>query len=202
MVTLKSFAFGCVVALTVCAQDPACEIGMVVKAGALNYNAKILEFNAASGLYKVQYVTGSKGDVAFVPPSGLKTCLAPPIAPVPLSWFQGVWQSYKGGGGAWAKNPNSGSWKVVALDAAAGPPIRMNADGTFEWIINQSQTIRGRWRGRAKRVEVRLCEPVQLQVVRRQERDGRFVGKGRARHELAGYASTDRHRRRTRWNSA
>ena len=54
------------------------------------------------------------------------------------------------GGGAWAKNPNSGSWKVVALDAAAGPPIRMNADGTFEWIIDQSQTIRRRWRAAAQ----------------------------------------------------
>jgi len=141
--------FASLFAGTALAQDPPCQVGMVVKAGSLNYNAKILEFISSSGLYKVQYVTGHPGEAAFVPPAGLKTCQAPPIAPVPLSWFQGVWQTFKGGGGAWAKNATSGSWKVVALDVAAGPPIRFNADGTYEWIVDQSQTLRGVWRAAA-----------------------------------------------------
>ena len=33
-------------------QMPACEIGMVVRAGELNYDAKIVEFSKATGMYK------------------------------------------------------------------------------------------------------------------------------------------------------
>ena len=143
---LKTIFVAGLLPLAALAEDPACEIGMVVKAGAMNYNAKIMEFNQASGLYKVQYVTGSMGDIEFVPPSGLKTCKAPPIAPVAEAWFQGVWQLNKGGGGAWQKNPSTGSWKVVGLDVAGAPPIRISPGGTFDWVINDKQTISGRWR--------------------------------------------------------
>ena len=127
------------------AQDPPCKIGMVVKAGALNYNARIVEFNAAKGLYKVEYVTGYKGDIEWLPPSGLKTCKAGAAAPVAAGWFQGVWQLNKGGGGAWSRNPSTGSWRVTGLDVAGAPPIRLAADGSYEWIINNTETIRGRW---------------------------------------------------------
>ncbi len=127
-------------------QMPPCQIGMIVRAGALNYDAKILAFDQVKGLYKVQFVTGFKGDIEFVPPSGLKTCSAPGIAPVAESWFVGVWQLFTGGGGAWQKNPVTSSWKVVGLDAAGAPPIRINGDGTYEWVIDHSQTISGRWR--------------------------------------------------------
>ena len=131
-------------------QDPPCQVGMTVRAGALNYDAKIVEFNAGTGLYKVQYVTGFKGDIEFLPPSDLKTCKAPPIAPVPMPWFHGVWQLNVGGGGAWQKNPTTGSWRVVGLDVAGAPPIRIAADGTYEWVINETQTIRGKWRAAAQ----------------------------------------------------
>jgi hypothetical protein len=125
---------------------PACQIGMVVRAGALNYDAKILALDQSTGLYKVQFVTGYKGDVEYVPPTGLKTCKAPDIAPVDEAWFVGVWQLFTGGGGAWQKNPTTNSWKVVGLDAAGAPPIRINQDGSYEWIIDQKQTITGKWR--------------------------------------------------------
>jgi hypothetical protein len=128
------------------AENPPCQIGMVVRAGALNYDAKILAFNAANGLYKVQYVSGYKGDIEWVPPKGLKTCTAPAIASVPEPWFIGVWQLFTGGGGAWQKNPSTGSWKVVGLDAAGAPPIRISANGTYDWVINQTKTVAGRWR--------------------------------------------------------
>jgi hypothetical protein len=123
---------------------------MVVRAGAMNYDAKILEFNPTSSLYKVEYVAGYKGDVEWLPPSGLKTCKAPDATPVPASWFAGVWQLNVGGGGAWQKNPSTGSWKVVGLDVAGAPPIRISADGTYEWVINDVQTIRGQWRPAAQ----------------------------------------------------
>jgi hypothetical protein len=129
---------------------PPCQIGMVVRAGALNYDAKILEFDAAKGLYKVQFVTGYKGDVEWEPPSGLKTCKAPDIAPAPDTWFVGVWQLFTGGGGAWQKNPTTNSWKIVGLNVAGAPPIMIKADGTYEWIIDQAITIRGQWRKAAQ----------------------------------------------------
>lgn len=125
---------------------PACQIGMVVRAGALNYDARIQEFNASTGLYKVQYVTGYKGTIEYVPPSDLKTCQAPPIESVNEPWFVSVWQLSTGGGGAWQKNPTTGSWHVKALDVAGAPPIRINADGTYEWVINDRETIKGQWR--------------------------------------------------------
>lgn len=62
------------------------------------------------------------------------------------SWFQGVWQLNTGGGGAWQKNPSTGSWKVVGLDVAGAPPIQIRADGSYEWVIDSKQTIKGKWR--------------------------------------------------------
>jgi hypothetical protein len=131
-------------------QKPPCQIGMIVRAGALNYDAKILEFNPANGLYKVQFVTGYKGQIEWDPPKSLKTCTAPDIAPVPESWFAGVWQLFTGGGGAWQKNPTTGSWKVIGLDVAGAPPIRIKQDGTYEWVIDATQTIAGQWRKAAQ----------------------------------------------------
>lgn len=128
------------------AGTPGCQIGMVVRAGALNYDAKILEFNPETGLYKVQFVTGYKGDIEYVPPTGLKTCKAPDISPVPEKWFVGVWQLATGGGGAWAKNPTTGSWKVIGLDVAGAPPIKFDAGGSYEWVIDSATTVRGKWR--------------------------------------------------------
>jgi hypothetical protein len=129
---------------------PPCQVGMVVRAGALNYDAKIVAIDAAKTMYKVQYVTGYKGDVEYLFPRDLKTCYAPDPAPVPEPWFIGVWQLSVGGGGAWAKNPVTGSWKVTALNVAGAPPIRISADGTYEWIIDQKQVVTGQWRRAAK----------------------------------------------------
>jgi hypothetical protein len=129
---------------------PACQIGMVVRAGVLNYDAKIVSFNPASGLYKVQFVTGYKGTIEWLPPADLKTCQAPPIAPVSEPWFIGVWQLVTGGGGAWQKNPVTNSWKVVGLDVAKAPPIRISADHTYDWIIDATKTAHGHWRQAAQ----------------------------------------------------
>lgn len=132
--------------LSVLAADPACQIGMVVRAGAMNYDAKILAFDPVKGLYKVEYVKGYKGDIEWLPPKGLKTCSAGDISVINEPWFVGVWQLSTGGGGAWQKNPSTGSWRVVGLDTAGAPPIRISADGSFEWVINQTTTAKGRWR--------------------------------------------------------
>lgn len=127
-------------------QMPACEIGMVIRAGALNYDAKIIEFSKTTGLYKVQYVTGYKGDIEFVPPTGLKTCSAPTIAPVAEKWFVGVWQLFNGGGGAWQKNPTTNTWKVIGLDAAGGHSIKQD---DFTSPINRCVTCSVSLRSRA-----------------------------------------------------
>jgi hypothetical protein len=143
----KKLLFGILVLPTFAyAENPPCQIGMIVRAGALNYDAKILAFDVAKGLYKVQYVTGYKGDIEWVAPKGLKTCTAPEIASVTAPWFEGVWQLSTGGGGAWQKNSTTGSWKVVGLDTAGAPPIRINANGTYEWVIDHVKTVNGQWR--------------------------------------------------------
>jgi len=132
--------------IAVFAAGPPCSIGMVVRAGALNYDAKILGVEPSTGFYKVQFVTGYKGTIEYMPPRDLKTCIAPELAPVAVNWFHGVWQLSTGGGGAWQKNPTTGSWKVVGLDVAGAPPIRISPNGSYEWVIDSTQTIRGRWR--------------------------------------------------------
>ncbi len=142
---LTRFALALVAPLAVFAAGPPCAVGMIVRAGALNYDAKILGVEPTTGFYKVQFVTGFKGTVEYMPPRDLKTCTAPELPPVAVAWLHGVWQLSTGGGGAWAKNPTTGSWKVIGLDVAGAPPIRINPDGTYEWIIDSAQTIRGRW---------------------------------------------------------
>lgn len=124
---------------------PPCQIGTVTRAGALNYDARIIAIDPVKSQYKVQFVTGYKGDVEYLYPRDLKTCYAPDPPPVQESWFYGVWQLSTGGGGAWAKNPVTGSWHVTALDVAGAPPIRINSDGTFEWILDSTKVARGRW---------------------------------------------------------
>jgi hypothetical protein len=48
--------------------------------------------------------------------------------------------------GAWQKNSSTGSWKVVGLDSADAPPIRINANGTYEWVIDHVKSVNGQWR--------------------------------------------------------
>ncbi len=74
----------------------------------------------------------------------------PPIADVSVPWLIGVWQLVTGGGGAWQKNSVTNSWKVVGLDVAKAPPIRISVDGTFDWVIDDKQTVHGLWRRAAK----------------------------------------------------
>ena len=128
------------------AAGPPCKIGDVVRAGALNYDAKIVEFDAVKGLYKVVYVTGYKGDVEWLAPRSLKTCTAPEIAAVKQDWFAGKWELFTGGGGAYVKNQTTGDWKVKALNVAAAPPLVILADGSFVWTIDSKRTARGQWR--------------------------------------------------------
>ncbi len=129
------------------AADPPCQTGMVVRAGALNRDAKILEFDAVKGFYRVRWETGVyKGDTEWLPPLDLKTCTALAIAPVAQSWFVGVWQLFTGGGGAYAQSRVTGSWKVIGLQVAGAPPIAIQADGSYEWVIDSKITVNGRWR--------------------------------------------------------
>lgn len=115
------------------AQDkPPCKIGDVVRAGALNYDARILAHDAAKGLYRVRYVKGFIGDEEWLPASGLKTCLGIAAAPVALAFFHGRWDMFTGGG-AYAR-------------VAEAPPLRIRDDGSYTWVIDSRTEIDGDWR--------------------------------------------------------
>ena len=86
----------------------------------------------------------------MVPPSDLKTCTAPPIAPIAQNWFVGVWQLFKGGGGAYAQNRVTRTWKVIGLDVAGTPPIGIRTEGSYEWVTDSKSTVRGKWRSAAQ----------------------------------------------------
>lgn len=111
---------------------PPCKVGDVVRAGALNYDAKILEYSAAKGLYRVRYVKGYVGDEEWVPARGLKTCQGIEPEPVALSYFFGRWELTLGGG-AYARQ-------------AEAPPLRIRDDGSYTWVLGKGKEIDGEWR--------------------------------------------------------
>lgn len=126
------------------AAGPPCKIGDVVRAGVLNYDAKIVEHNAAKGLYKVRYVTGYPGDVEWLPAKGLKTCTGVEAPAATESYFLGRWQLFTGGGGHWEKK-GSGDWHVKAGEVAKAPPLVIDKNGTYTWVIDSKTTVKGNW---------------------------------------------------------
>jgi hypothetical protein len=126
---------------------PPCTIGFVTRAGALNYDARIVAHDTAKGLYKVVYVTGFKGDEEWLPARGLKMCIGEAPAPVPQTFFVGTWDLFNGGGGVWVKKgADDHDPHVRALAAAQAPPLTLRDDGQYTWVIDSHTTVSGRWR--------------------------------------------------------
>ena len=125
---------------------PPCKIGDVTRAGVLNYDARIMEYNAAKGMYRVRYVTGYPGDEEWLPARQLKNCTGLVASGVPVSFFAARWELFTGGGGAYQKQ-KSGDWHVKSLDAAKAPPLTIKTDGHYTWVIDVRTTVSGNWRG-------------------------------------------------------
>jgi hypothetical protein len=125
------------------AEKPACRVGTMTLASALNYDAKILQHDARKGLYLIRYL--KSGDEEWMPATGLKTCKGELPGPVPVSFFAGTWGLFTGGGGVWQKT-NGVDWHVRALDAAKTPPLTLSADGRYTWVLDSKTTVRGKWR--------------------------------------------------------
>lgn len=127
---------------SVLAAGPPCKIGDIVRAGALNYDAKILSHDRAKGLYKVEYVSG--GSQEWVPDRGLKTCTGEPPPEVTEKFFMGTWNLWTGGGGAYVKKGNT--YHATWLDTAKAPPLTIRPDGTYTWVVHGKPPINGKWR--------------------------------------------------------
>jgi hypothetical protein len=125
------------------AAGPPCEIGTVTRAGALNYDAKILKHDKARGLYEVEFVNGFKGDREWLPAQGLKTCTGEPAPEVTEKYYLGTWALWTGGGGAYVKKGND--WKPSWTDAAKSPPLTIRKDGSYTWVIDSKKTVSGKW---------------------------------------------------------
>ena len=125
------------------AAGPPCEVGTITRAGALNYDAKILKHDKARGLYYVEFVTGYKGDREWFAAPLLKTCTGEPAPPVTESYFPGTWHLWTGGGGAYVKKGND--WHATWLDAAKAPPLTIRKNGTYTWTIDSKKTVEGKW---------------------------------------------------------
>lgn len=122
---------------------PACDIGTVTRAGALNYDAKILKHDRARGLYLVEFVTGYKGDREWLPAAALKTCTGEPPPEVKQDFYVGTWALWTGGGGAYVKKGND--WHATWLDVAKAPPLVIRRDGSYTWTIDTKKTVQGKW---------------------------------------------------------
>ena len=117
------------------AGKPPCVVGTVTRAGALNYDARILEHNRAKGLYKVLFINGgwpTEGSQEWFPAKALKTCAGEDPAPVTEAFFNGTWKLFISGG------PYSSS--------AVAPPLTIRPNGTYTWVVLNGDTINGKWR--------------------------------------------------------
>lgn len=126
---------------------PPCTIGFVTRAGALNYDARIVAHDAAKGLYKVVYVSGFKGDEEWLPARGLKMCTGEEPGAVASGFFVGTWDLFNGGGGAWVKkSADDHDPHVRPLEAAHAPPFVVHGNGQYTWQLDSRTTVDGKWR--------------------------------------------------------
>ena len=126
---------------TLYAGGPPCKVGDVVRAGALNYDAKILAFDKAKGLYHVKDVRSGLED--WYPARMLKTCTGEEAPGVTEAYFPGTWELFTGGGGAYVKKGND--YKATWLDTAKAPPLVIRKDHTYTWTIDSKTTVNGKW---------------------------------------------------------
>jgi hypothetical protein len=122
---------------------PACRVGMHVPiVSPINRGATILDFDAAKGTYKIK---GEDGLIDWVPASKLRySCVGAEAAPVTESYFVGDWSLFVGPTAHHEEIDGKGY--LVVGPGAHIPPLRINADNTYVWVIDSKTTIRGRWR--------------------------------------------------------
>ena len=139
--------FICLLSSVLFAQDaklPPCSVGMHVSiVSPLNYGGKILAFDEAKGSYQVQ--SDRDGLKDWVPARNLRySCVGAEPKPASDSFFIGSWTLFIG------PTPHheviDGKGYLVVGTGAHVPPLAINVDGTFVWIIDSKTTVRGKWR--------------------------------------------------------
>ncbi len=109
----------------------------------LNYGARILAMDTAKGVYQVQSDTDHLVD--WVSAYKLRySCIGVEAAAVTPAYFVGNWSLFVGPT-AHHETIDSKAYLVVGPGAHA-PPLQINADGSYVWIIDRQQTVRGKWR--------------------------------------------------------
>lgn len=132
------------------AQDaklPTCKVGMHAPVvSPLNYGGTILAIDAAKGTYQVK--SDGDGLIDWVPARLLRySCVGAEAAPVTENYFIGRWSLFIGPT-AHYENIDSKGYLVVGPGAHA-PPLQINADGSYAWVLDSRTIARGRWRSLA-----------------------------------------------------
>ena len=128
---------------------PTCKVGLHLdRAGALNYPATIVDYDAAKVAYQVKFDSG--GAVEWlIPRSIARGCTAPVAGPVIAEgYFVGNWSMFIG---PYPQRQiiNGDAYLVVGSGAPA-PPLGIKADGTYVWHIDSKTVLNGQWRRMAE----------------------------------------------------
>jgi len=129
------------------AQDqklPACRVGMHAPiVSPLNYGGTILAIDAAKGSYQVK--SDADGLVDWVPARSLRySCVGGEAAAASENYFVGRWTLFIGPTAHYEVIDSKGY--LVVGSGAHVPPLQVNADGTYTWVIDSRITINGKWR--------------------------------------------------------
>ena len=135
------------IAAQVPANLPPCRVGMHVPiVSPLNYGATILAYDATRGSYKVR----SDADrlIDFVPAYKLRySCVGAEAKAVTESYFIGRWSLFIGPT-AHREIIDDKGYLVVGRGAHV-PPLQIDANGRYVWVIDSRTTIHGKWRSLA-----------------------------------------------------
>ena len=123
---------------------PICKVGMHAPIiSPLNYGGTILAIDAAKGTYQIK--SDGDGLVDWVPARLLRySCVGAEAAPVTENYFIGRWTLFIGPT-AHYENIDSKGYLVVGPGAHA-PPLQINADGSYAWVLDSKTIVRGKWR--------------------------------------------------------
>jgi hypothetical protein len=123
---------------------PACRVGLHVPiVSPLNYGGTILAFDVAKGSYQVK--SDSDGLIDWIPARNLRySCAGADAVAVTQSYFMGRWSLFLGPT-AHHEVIDSKGYLVVGSGAHV-PPLQINTDGSYVWVIDSRTTIRGKWR--------------------------------------------------------
>jgi hypothetical protein len=106
-----------------------------------------MAYDAAKGSYQVK--SDDDGLTDWVPARNLRySCTGAPAAPVTQAYFIGKWSLFLGPT-AHHEVIDSKGYLVVGSGAHV-PPLQINADGSYTWVLDSRTTVRGRWRAMAE----------------------------------------------------